>query len=185
MTHRALLIRDNVALIHQGIEVLGAISDSDYVRPEAKVSSSTVGGHFRHCIDYYERLLAAIDGEASGDEPRRVDYDARKRQPELEQERGLAVERLNTLQARIEALRAEPADTPLLVKMDCAVADPESAPWTPSSMGRELQSLLSHTVHHYAIAGVILRLGGYSPPEGFGVAPSTLHYRETLEACAR
>ena len=50
-------------------------------------------------------------------------------------------------------------------------------------MLRELQFLVSHTIHHYALIGVLLAAEGFDVslefPE-FGVAPSTLtHWKET------
>jgi hypothetical protein len=54
-----------------------------------------------------------------------------------------------------------------------------------STVARELQFLLSHTVHHYALIALILRLQGFEPGEEFGVAPSTLaHWRREV-VCAR
>ena len=43
-----------------------------------------------------------------------------------------------------------------------------------------MQFLLSHTVHHYALIGAILRLSGVEPPAGFGLAPSTLRHQQQL-----
>ena len=42
-----------------------------------------------------------------------------------------------------------------------------------SSLGRELQFLLGHTVHHNAIVAMILDRHGIELPQGFGVAAST------------
>jgi hypothetical protein len=39
-----------------------------------------------------------------------------------------------------------------------------------------LISVLSHTVHHFAIISLISRFYGVFPPDGFGVAPATLRY---------
>jgi hypothetical protein len=47
---------------------------------------------------------------------------------------------------------------------------------------RELQFLLSHTVHHYALMALILRLQGFNPAAEFGVAPSTLQHWERAAA---
>jgi uncharacterized damage-inducible protein DinB len=49
--------------------------------------------------------------------------------------------------------------------------------WTRSTVARELQFLLSHTVHHYALVAIRLRLAGREPAAGFGVSPSTLRFR--------
>src|SRR5262245_51244700 len=52
--------------------------------------------------------------------------------------------------------------------------------WSISSLKRELQFLLSHTTHHYALIALALRSRGFEPGSEFGVAPSTLrHWRKT------
>ena len=48
-----------------------------------------------------------------------------------------------------------------------------------STVGRELQYLLDHTIHHYAIIAIILKAQSITVPEEFGVAPSTLKYWES------
>jgi hypothetical protein len=55
--------------------------------------------------------------------------------------------------------------------------------WSGTSVGRELQFLVSHTVHHYAVIAAMLRPQGVEPGADFGVAPSTLVY-EQGSACA-
>ena len=55
-------------------------------------------------------------------------------------------------------------------------AGQDSPHWTVTSFERELQFLLSHTVHHYALAALMLRTQGVEPGKEFGVAPSTLAY---------
>jgi uncharacterized damage-inducible protein DinB len=47
-------------------------------------------------------------------------------------------------------------------------------------VGRELQFLASHTLHHYALIAALLRLQGVEPGEEFGVAPGTLEHRRRL-----
>ncbi len=54
----------------------------------------------------------------------------------------------------------------------------------PTSLGRELAFVMSHTIHHNALIGVIAKLLGIDVPERFGYAPSTLAYLETRR-CAR
>ena len=63
--------------------------------------------------------------------------------------------------------------------MDCGGDEIE---WQPSTTGRELQFLVSHTVHHFAMIGGICRALEVEMEENFGVAPSTLRHRAQLEA---
>ncbi|MFT5050292.1 MAG: hypothetical protein ACI8QZ_001693 [Chlamydiales bacterium] len=44
---------------------------------------------------------------------------------------------------------------------------------------------MSHTVHHFALIAVILRLDGRSVRARFGVTPSTLRHREATRECVR
>ena len=82
-------------------------------------------------------------------------------------------------QEALLALEVDP-DTSLKVKMDHGGPD---IPWSQSSAPRELQFLISHTVHHFALIKVALRDGPRSVGDDFGVAPSTLSYRSG-RACA-
>ena len=45
-----------------------------------------------------------------------------------------------------------------------------------SSISRELQVLSSHTVHHFALIAMTLRMHGVEIDSDFGMAPSTLRY---------
>ncbi len=116
-----------------------------------------------------------------------IDYDARRRDPATEAELEVARARLRRTLTRMEAFQArgDSADRPILVVMD-AGGDSE-APGLPlgetppstrgaSSVGRELQYLIAHTVHHFALMAVALRLAGFEPHADFGVAPSTLRF---------
>jgi uncharacterized damage-inducible protein DinB len=138
-----------------------------YAKAEPAVSSSGIGSHLRHCIDYFDLFLAGL-GQG------RLDYDLRRRDPLLEASRLHARRKLRALSVAVRALTGREC-AELFVKQDCASAGVE-APWTRSSLERELQFLMSHTVHHFALIAVILRLNGLEPAEGFGVAPSTLRY---------
>jgi len=57
--------------------------------------------------------------------------------------------------------------------------------WCTSSVLRELDFLQSHTVHHYSLIAMLLRLHEIDPGEDFGVAPSTLKYWKEEAACAQ
>jgi hypothetical protein len=51
-----------------------------------------------------------------------------------------------------------------------------------SSASRELQVLSSHTVHHFALIAMTLRMHGVEMDPGFGMAPSTLRYLASRNA---
>jgi len=59
--------------------------------------------------------------------------------------------------------------------MDCGTPDPE--PVAPSSVKRELQFLVSHTLHHYALIALQLKQQDQPVQPGFGMAPSTVRFQ--------
>ena len=98
----------------------------------------------------------------------------------MERVRESGIERLERLIGELEGLRGRGMEPSLRIKVDAA----DESSWGTSSVERELQFLRSHTVHHFALIAVILRLSGVEPDEQFGVAPSTLRYREENSICA-
>ena len=60
-----------------------------------------------------------------------------------------------------------------------AGAEMQEVAWASSTIERELQFLASHTVHHFTVIALLLRLDGVEVDADFGVAPSTLHHRRT------
>lgn len=178
MSTRRRLVHDNVELLGQGLALLESLDDDLYARPEPAVSSSGIGSHLRHVLDYYGRFLA---GFAEG----RLDYDLRARDARVETERAYASEQLRSLLEELRSVAStEPVPARLAVKMDARDEGDAAPPWSSSSVERELQFLSSHTVHHYALIAVILRLNGVEPDETFGVAPSTQRYWKESRACA-
>jgi hypothetical protein len=169
----------NLQLLRQGITLLGEISDDVYSTsgPEHE-TSYRVGPHLRHCIDAYACLLDGL-------EDRRVDYDGRGRDPRLERDRSAGREMLERLVEGLGRLAVVDPETELSVKVDTppGAIGPEAT--SRSTLHRELQFLVGHTVHHYALIAMILRQNGIDPGREFGVAPSTLAHwerEETLQA---
>jgi len=161
------LIEDNIACLRQGITLLHELSDSDYTAPQEACHGSSIGGHLRHNIDHY---LSFIRGLASG----AVDYDARVRDAKIERQPQSAEQALSEIIAELNAIKESQLDVELAIVMDSGGASPHPS---RSTVRRELQFLLSHTVHHYALISTIRHLQGRAIPPDFGVAPSTLKHQ--------
>lgn len=159
-------LEQNLELLLQGVDLLGRIGDDIY-RGEGSQSETSyqVGPHLRHCIDAYGCLISGLP-------ERRVDYDARRRSADVENERQAGSAALAGLHADLERLADQDPHTELRIKVDT----PSDAPgaWSRSTLRRELQFLVGHTVHHFALIALILRRQGIEPGREFGVAPSTL-----------
>ena len=156
----------NIGFLHQGESLIRRLEEGLFTGASELVPGGTVGSHFRHCLDFYVSFLRGL-------ETGNVDYDSRDRTPQWETSRERALGALARVVRDLEALRAEDVLRPLQVRGD-GPQDEEG--WSRSTVGRELQYLLSHTIHHYAIIGSILRAQGFEPGPDFGVAPSTLRH---------
>lgn len=174
-THRvssiATAVRDNLAALGQALELLAGLDGASYTRRVPACFNSSAGGHMRHVIEHYASFLGGLVGG-------RVDYEARPRDPRIESEPGYAADRIVALSAELGCL-GEAAVDGMLLRVRSETAGAESVPgdpWADSSVLRELEYLLSHTVHHYALIGVICGMEGRTVPKDFGMAPSTLRY---------
>jgi uncharacterized damage-inducible protein DinB len=168
-------VRPLVGLLRQLFDLVESLSNDEYARKPVGVVASSVGGHVRHNLDHVEALLGGL---RSGE----VNYDHRDRGTDVERDR---------LAAMTEILRLEQELTdfpwggvPHLVKLTALVA-PDRPPVTAvTSPDRELAFVVSHTVHHNALIGVMVKLLGAHAPPDFGYAPSTIAHQRS-RACAR
>jgi uncharacterized damage-inducible protein DinB len=171
MSHRESLIADNIGYLQQALELLRGLNDDLYDKAVPLAFGSGLGAHVRHCLEHYESFLA---GWRLG----QIDYDARPRDGRAERERAYAMSRIEAVIAALHQLEEHDEKRAVRVRQDCNAAPEAPAAWSDSTVRRELQFLVSHTVHHYALIAMMLRLHGAAPHEDFGVAPSTLKYRK-------
>jgi hypothetical protein len=157
------LIAQNLATLDQALALIDRLDDDSFRAVGPGFENGSIGTQLRHCIDYYECFL---DGLGSGE----VDYDQRHRDERVERDRDFAAERIRAIGRRLGALE----DALLTVQVD----QPEGTPSFKShgSIGRELQFLNSHVVHHFALIAFILGALELSVESDFGVATSTLRH---------
>lgn len=171
MSHPAA---QNLRLLQQGLDVLQELPEFLYTETVPEYFTGSVGKHIRHILNFYECFL---NGISSG----RIDYDARHRDVMVETSPMTAQARMRAVKKTLSTLEAHQCSEDVLVHQNEGdIEDPEND-WSRSTVGREIQSLVSHTVHHYAIIALILRILGFECPRDFGVAPSTLKYQRSLE----
>ncbi len=168
------LIAANLHCLEQAIELLGRLPERAYVRIGER-HARTVGPHLRHVLDHYAAFSAGLPGL-------RVDYDARQREPRLESDLTFAAARMREIIGELVLVEEELMDLPIEVRLEAGGSEAEQ--WSHSTVRRELQFLLSHTVHHFALIAVLLERFEISVPEDFGVAPSTLKYWQAQPQCA-
>ena len=167
------LIETNTAWLRQALAIVEKVDHTVYATPPLGMAPHRVGSHLRHVLEFYECFL---DGLECG----RVDYDSRKHNEALEKNRALATASIRSVIHRMEGVSLLGKDTRLALRMEETEADV----WLASSIGRELQALSSHTIHHFALIAVMLRLHGVAVDPDFGMSPSTLRYQaaKSMEA---
>ncbi len=160
------LQRASVNALSQLVTVLGTMRAEDYHTPLPVLSGGTIGRHVRHLVEFYQCLFAGL---VTGT----VDYDARTRNPVLEEELTLAVAALEYLMRRLGEIGP---DQPMTL---CTRYTPGEKVTIPTTLYRELVYNLEHCIHHQATIRIGLQaLSQPLPSETFGVAPSTLQYQQ-------
>lgn len=159
------LIRLNDRLLGEVDELLDGPVQCHYTSTCLQVFSSTIGQHIRHCLEHYEELLRALREDGS------LDYENRPRDPRVENDPIAARDRIEAVRAAI--LQLSSGSEGLVVR------DHATGLSSPSSVARELQFLVSHTVHHSALIAVIASISGLNVPPDFGVAPTTIRFRNS------
>lgn len=178
MAERLEAVEGNLLLLRQAVAVLEKMDDATYRDGGAAEGISPVGVHFRHVFDHYRAFLMGL----ATDE---IDYDARNRQVPVETDRRLAIATALGYLTDLDRIDGEIANRPLRITLRSVAGDDPAPDWSQTSLKRELQFLVSHTVHHYALIREVLRRTGFDTGDGFGVAPSTIAAHGQDSACAR
>ena len=171
---------ENIYYLRQGIELIGRLDEGLYTHSTEAPFRGGVGSQFRHCIDFYSCLLDGL-------EESRVDYSCRERNPRVESQPAYAADRIHALIGRLAEVTGGDLGRTLQVRSDIPATPSALPPWSTSTVHRELQFLVSHTVHHYALIVSLLREQGFElGPQSaeFGVAPSTLHHWKEADLLA-
>lgn len=146
----------------RGARLIEQLEDSVYCRKANETGS--IGGHFRHNLDFAHSFL---NGIRTG----KIDYNRRERDIRTEENRFYAIERFALTIHRLSNLEPDLLRRKVWVRSEIAAQI-----WHESSTARELEFLHSHTVHHHALIAEKLAFFGVKAADNFGVAPSTLKF---------
>lgn len=158
------------ALLLELRDMLELLTDQQYVQQIKLLSNATLGQHTRHIIEFFHELHT---GYAYG----KINYDGRKRDYRIENNRACAIETLTTVIASLEK-----EEKPLTLAVDYSEGSGEPV-MINTNYSRELAYNLEHTVHHMALLRIgVNAVSTIALPPTFGVAFSTLKHRN---ACAQ
>jgi hypothetical protein len=144
--------------------VLTEVPPDVYCARFASDVSGSIGEHVRHCLDHVSALLSA-DASAT------LSYERRQRGTAVETVPAQAVRQILQLKRGIEMWATRSLDEPIRVTSMISPAGDAVTGW--STLARELAFVLSHTIHHQAIIGLLLTVHGHEVPDRFGHSPST------------
>lgn len=148
-------------------QTLNQLTEEEYKQPSQTLSGATIGQHVRHIIELFQCLH---NGYPSGT----INYENRKRDLLIETDPQLAISLLHKIGATLNI-----PDKSLLLEV-AYKSDSDKSVTIQSNYLRELVYNLEHTVHHMALIRVgIQELTQISLTTGFGVASSTLKYRQS------
>lgn len=146
------------------VQVLQQLQDdASYANPCEALSNATIGQHSRHIIELYQCLLS---GYPAG----KINYDDRKRNPLYENDIAAAIAAVGEIVQNLEQPDKQ---------VQISFGTSENAVCIESNYYREVLYNLEHCIHHQALIKVaLLTIGNLNIDNGFGVAPSTLQYRQ-------
>jgi len=163
----------SLATLAEHVHLLNAEAYRESV-PE--LAGASIGQHIRHCLDHYVTLANGLK-DARFD----FDYDDRERASDIECDRDCAVALARELLLELRPLLAS-ADLTMTVHVRTASSSRGKVAWQSSSLGRELQFVVSHTTHHAAMVATSCRVRDLPVAPEHGVAPSTLRHRAAVSA---
>jgi uncharacterized damage-inducible protein DinB len=144
--------------------LLSEVASEVYCARFANEISGSIGEHVRHCLDHVSALLAA-DSSAT------LSYDRRQRGTAVETDPAEAVRQILRLKRGLEAWSTRSLDETIRVTSMISASGASVTGW--STLARELAFVMSHTIHHQAIIGVLLAVHGHAVSDRFGHSPST------------
>ncbi|MFK7946965.1 MAG: hypothetical protein AB8G11_05200 [Saprospiraceae bacterium] len=163
--------REGTQVISEQVQnLLDLMNNEDYSQPLNTFNGSSIGQHIRHIVDFYLCLI-------NGLEAANINYDKRKRNPNIEKDCLMAKGMMAMIGKRIQTIDIEKS---VMVCSSFVANENVELKLIPSSIGRELMYAYDHAIHHLAIIkiGMKIHFPEISISKDLGVAPSTLKYRQ-------
>ena len=176
-SRQSALIETNVRWLRQALRLVGGLDDTSYTTTPRGLAPHRAGAHLRHILEFYRCFLEGLECS-------HIDYDARRRDDTIEYSREAASAAIRSIIRTLETSRDLYQERIIWVRMEDADSNAVREGFMESSISRELQVLSSHTVHHFALIAITLRVHGVEIDSDFGMAPSTLRYLASKTAKA-
>jgi len=145
------------------------IEEQDFAKPSLVLNNSTIGQHVRHILEFFLCLMDAVA-------TRQIDYDKRKHDKFIEEDRKLALSVLDSIKDFVSK-NQENFEMGFSVNYDLDVELPINV---KSNFYRELVYNIEHAIHHMALIKIGIKdVCPYVKIDAdFGVASSTIRYQK-------
>jgi len=163
------LIHTCHTLLDQLTYSVESLTTEEFVCPLKVLSGASIGQHVRHTLEFF---MCLENGFGAG----MINYDKRTHDKNIEERPERALQAIRQIKTFIESIQT---DKPFTLQV---AYDEEGSELirVQTNYYREMVYNIEHTVHHMAIIKIGLR--EVAPqvilPFGFGVAVSTLRYRQ-------
>ncbi len=158
-------------ILSQLKDTIEQISPEDLSRPLSTLSGSTIGQHIRHTLEFFLCL-------EKGFETGVINYDKRAHDKRIETNKSMAISSIRSIRDFIEGGLQDKA----LQLEVCYERHSGEYCTISTSYYRELTYNIEHAIHHMAIIKIgVSEIAPYVKlPDNFGVAISTVRYREAV-----
>jgi len=162
MNNKQILIEAKDVLV-QTINIISGLSFDEYTAPVPALSNGTIGQHTRHIVELFQQLLLGIESKV-------INYDQRQRDFRMQTDIDYAIDAMAQVISELEKDNVE---------MQLETSYNNFVTSIPTNYFRELIYNIEHCVHHQALIKVgLLHLGKTNVSDEFGVAKSTLIFRQ-------
>jgi len=161
------------AILSQLSDAVQQLSEAEFIRPSETLGGSSVGQHLRHTLEFF---ICLEQGTSKGV----INYDKRAHDKLIESDKDIALLAIDRIRQFIDL---QTHDKALQLEVGYDLRSDESV-IVQTNYLRELTYNIEHAVHHMAIMKIGIRevAAHVTIPADFGVAASTLRYREVVEA---
>lgn len=162
------ILEQLTALVHE-------IDEKDFTKPSVALSGATIGQHIRHTLEFF---ICLEQGFINGS----INYDRRAHDERMENDKAIALDAILKTSRFIETFNSG-----MLLKLEVGydLQNDEFITVETNAL-RELVYNIEHAVHHMAIIKIGIReVAPYIKlPNHFGIAASTLRYKESTPAAS-
>ncbi|WP_422360412.1 hypothetical protein [Reichenbachiella sp.] len=164
-------------ILGQLTHLLEKLTNDEYSKSLSVLHDNSIGQHMRHTVEVFSCLMKGIQLS-------RVNYDERERDVFLESNTLEALSEIKKLNEAVDQIKDN--QSLKLVSQGYALESDEKHE-VETNLYRELIYNIEHAVHHMALMKIGLKeiKPELELPNDFGVASSTLKYRQSQQATAQ